>query len=165
MLCLLKKKIAHIICITDSSSSSEWQSDWSSSDEVSEDTKEYNAKRKVLSKTNKETVEKAGPSLSSNANISSDSGDEQSEKCPICLLPFSKQQIGIPSVCEHCFCLDCLLEWSKNINTCPVDRQSFTVIYVKEQLGGEVIYFINIFFQVQTFNKVQNFKYTLLMQE
>lgn len=127
--------VSYIDSSSSSSTSAEWQSDWTSD----EDTNEYHAKRKrkVLSVTKKEKVEKAGPSLSPNV-ISSDSGDEQSEKCPICLLPFSKQQIGTPSVCEHCFCLDCLLEWCKNINTCPVDRQSFTVIHVKSHLGGEV---------------------------
>lgn len=60
------------------------------------------------------------------------------EKCPICLLPFKRQELGTPASCEHCFCLECLLEWSKNINTCPVDRQTFTVINVREKLGGQV---------------------------
>jgi len=127
--------------VTDSSTTSEWQSDCSSSDELNEDCKKYNAKRKVLSKK-REEVGNPGPSSSSNADVhSSDSSDEQSEKCPICLLPFRKQQVGTPSACDHCFCLDCLLEWSKNINTCPVDRQSFTVIHVRDNLRGEVVLF------------------------
>ncbi|EFN60820.1 RING and PHD-finger domain-containing protein KIAA1542 [Camponotus floridanus] len=124
---------------SDSSTTTEWQSDWSSSDELNEDCKKYNAKCKVLSKK-REEVGNPGPSSSSNADVhSSDSSDEQSEKCPICLLPFRKQQVGTPSACDHCFCLDCLVEWSKNINTCPVDRQSFTVIHVRDNLRGEII--------------------------
>jgi len=127
---------------------SEWQSDWTSSDEMEEDTiKEYYNKSKVLSETNTEEANNPGPSLPSNTNANSDSSDEQSEKCPICLLPFNKQEIGTPSVCGHCFCLECLLEWSRNINTCPVDRQSFTVIHVRNHIGGKVTYslFIVIF--------------------
>lgn len=126
--------------VTDSSSTSEWQSDWSSTDELNEDCKKHNAKHKVLSKIKREEAGKPGPSSSSNADVHSDSSDEYSEKCPICLLPFRKQQVGTPSVCDHCFCLECLLEWSKNINTCPVDRQSFTVIHVRDNLGGKVIH-------------------------
>lgn len=135
--------------ITDSSStSSEWQSNWTSSeDESNEDTKKYNAKRKVLSKTKSENVEKPVSSSSINANANSDS-DDQSEKCPICLLPFRKQQVGSPSVCDHSFCLECLVEWSKNINTCPVDRIHFTTIDVREHFDGKVIrsFFTLIFF-------------------
>jgi len=120
-----------------SSTSTEWQSDWTSSDD--EDTKKYNIKRKVLSKTKNENAAKPGSSSSATANVNSESSDDQSEKCPICLLPFRSQQVGIPSVCDHCFCLECLLEWSKNINTCPVDRILFTTIVVKDHFDGKVI--------------------------
>jgi len=135
-------RMSNVLHVTDSSSSLlEWQSDWTSSDEVNEDTvNEYYNKNKALSETNTEKANNPGPSSPSHANVDSDSSDEQSEKCPICLLPFNKQEIGTPSVCDHCFCLECLLEWSRNINTCPVDRQSFTVIHVRNQIGGEVMY-------------------------
>jgi hypothetical protein len=43
----------------------------------------------------------------------SDSSDGQSEKCPICLLTFTMQEIGTPEACDHSFCVDCLQEWSK----------------------------------------------------
>lgn len=76
-----------------------------------------------------------GNESTSGAGFESDNSDGQSEKCPICLLPFRKQEIATPSSCEHCFCLECILEWSKNINTCPVDRQTFTVINVKSHTG------------------------------
>lgn len=108
----------------------------------------YNPKRKVLSKTKKKKTDKSAPSPA-NVDIDTDNSDGQLEKCPICLLPFRKQQVGTPSACEHCFCLECLLEWSKNINTCPVDRQVFTIIHVRNHLGGKVICvcaFIYIFF-------------------
>lgn len=129
--------------ITDSSSetSSEWQSDWSSSDELEKNIKTYNTKRRILSKTKKKEANEPTPtSPSCDANVDSDNSDEQLEKCPICLLPFRKQQVATPSSCEHCFCLECLLEWSKNINTCPVDRQIFTVIHIRNHLGGKVMY-------------------------
>ena len=126
--------------ITDSSTS-EWESDWTSSDESNGNTYKCIAKRKVLCKSKSENVNKPGSSSLTNANANSDSSDDQSEKCPICLLPFRKQQIGIPSECDHCFCLECLLEWSKNINTCPVDRISFTTIVVRSHFDGEVIFF------------------------
>lgn len=122
-----------------SSSTSIWQSDWSSSDETDTEKKYVRRKKDLVVKIRKDT-DNPGPSSPSNANVSSDNNDEQSEKCPICLLPFNKQQVGTPSVCGHCFCLECLLEWSKNINTCPVDRQSFTVIHVRDELGGKVMY-------------------------
>lgn len=117
--------------VTDSSTSSEWQSDWNSSSELSDNN--YN-------KAETKELDKPGPSspASINTNSNSDS-DEQSEKCPICLLPFKKQEVGTPSSCEHSFCLDCLMEWSKNINTCPVDRQPFTLIHVKNHIKGKVI--------------------------
>ncbi|XP_014483609.1 PREDICTED: uncharacterized protein LOC106749063 [Dinoponera quadriceps] len=122
-----------------SDTSSEWQNDWTSSDELNKNVK-YNSKRKILSKTKKKKTESAP----SPVVIDSDNSDGQLEKCPICLLPFRKQQVGTPSSCVHCFCLECLLEWSKNINTCPVDRQVFTIINVKNHLGGKVIKHIPI---------------------
>lgn len=72
-------------------------------------------------------------------NIDSDSSDGQSEKCPICLMSFKKQEIGTPESCDHTFCLDCILEWSKNVNTCPVDRQEYRLILVREHLKGKVV--------------------------
>lgn len=94
-----------------------------------------------MSKIKNEDANKPGSSSSTNANANSDSSDDQSEKCPICLLPFRKQQVGSPSACDHCFCLECLLEWSKNINTCPVDRILFTTIVVRDHFDGKVIWY------------------------
>ena len=107
----------------------ESQSDCSSS----ELEKRSHVRRKLLGKSRS----KKPPKIVSETD--SDSNDEQLERCPICLLPFRKQQLGTPSSCEHCFCLECLIEWSKNINTCPVDRQIFAVIHVRDKLGGQII--------------------------
>ena len=43
----------------------------------------------------------------------SSSGDEDSPQCPICLARLKSQDVGTPDTCDHTFCLDCLLEWSK----------------------------------------------------
>ncbi|XP_017883557.1 serine/arginine repetitive matrix protein 2-like isoform X2 [Ceratina calcarata] len=113
-----------------SSQTSESQSDWSSSSEVE---KQSPVRRKILGKSRT----KKPPKIVSETDT--DSSDEEVEKCPICLLPFRRQELGTPSSCEHCFCLDCLIEWSKNINTCPVDRQTYTVIHVRDKLGGQIV--------------------------
>ena len=114
----------------DSSEISEWQSDWSSSSELE---KKSSVRRKVLGKP------KAKKPAKIVSDTDTDNNDDQVEKCPICLLPFKRQELGSPSSCEHCFCLECLIEWSKNINTCPVDRQTFTIINVRDKLGGQII--------------------------
>ncbi|KAM9376337.1 uncharacterized protein phrf1 [Pholidichthys leucotaenia] len=66
------------------------------------------------------------------------SSDEDREKCPICLNSFSNQPVATPQNCEHYFCLDCILEWAKNANSCPVDRISFNSIYLRKCYGGKV---------------------------
>lgn len=70
------------------------------------------------------------------SGFSSDSSDGNSEKCSICLIRFKQQEVGTPSNCEHTFCLDCITEWSKNVNTCPVDRIKFDNIIVRVHMGG-----------------------------
>lgn len=66
-------------------------------------------------------------------NYESDSSTDSSsgESCPICLLSFtSDQEIGKPAVCDHKFCFPCIQEWSKVVQTCPIDRKSFQDIRV-----------------------------------
>lgn len=99
--------------------SSQWETDFSDI--------ENNAKSQSTPKTMPEN------------NIDSDSSDGQSEKCPICLVSFKKQEVGTPESCDHVFCLDCIMEWSKNVNTCPVDRQEYRLVLVREHLNGKVI--------------------------
>ncbi|XP_066108566.1 PHD and RING finger domain-containing protein 1 isoform X3 [Saccopteryx bilineata] len=65
--------------------------------------------------------------------------DEDSESCPICLNVFRDQVVGTPGTCAHHFCLDCIVEWSKNANSCPVDRTIFKCICIRAQFGGKVL--------------------------
>nr|XP_056706865.1 PHD and RING finger domain-containing protein 1 [Euleptes europaea] len=67
------------------------------------------------------------------------SSDEDAENCPICLNTFRDQAVGTPENCAHYFCLDCIVEWSKNANSCPVDRILFKSICVRVRFGGEVL--------------------------
>lgn len=118
----------------ESETSTEWESDWMSDhiDDSDDDTiSEKSMKNIKQRKMNKAAVKPL-------QNSDTDESDGQTEKCPICLLSFRSQEIGTPSSCEHCFCLLCIIEWSKNVNTCPVDRQTFTSIDVRSHLGGEV---------------------------
>ncbi|KAJ8716394.1 hypothetical protein PYW07_003021 [Mythimna separata] len=73
------------------------------------------------------------------SGFASDSSEGNSEKCSICLLRFTDQEVGTPQSCEHIFCLDCITEWSKNVNTCPVDRMTFDFIVVRACAGGRVL--------------------------
>ncbi|KAM8752180.1 uncharacterized protein phrf1 isoform 2-T3 [Acanthopagrus schlegelii] len=66
------------------------------------------------------------------------SSDEDADKCPICLNSFNSQPVATPESCEHYFCLDCILEWAKNANSCPVDRIAFNSIYLRKCFGGKV---------------------------
>ncbi|XP_063800861.1 PHD and RING finger domain-containing protein 1 [Pseudophryne corroboree] len=67
------------------------------------------------------------------------SSDEERENCPICLNGFRDQVVGTPENCNHYFCLDCIVEWSKNANSCPVDRITFSCIHIRAHYGGEII--------------------------
>lgn len=71
--------------------------------------------------------------------VQSDMSDGQSEKCPICLNKFQGQAMGTPESCDHIFCLECIQEWAKNVNTCPVDRQVFHLILVRKEREGDII--------------------------
>lgn len=73
------------------------------------------------------------------SGFASDSSEGNSDKCSICLLRFTNQEVGTPQSCEHIFCLDCITEWSKNVNTCPVDRMTFDFIVVRTCAGGRVL--------------------------
>uniref|UniRef100_A0A1B6E1Q4 PHD and RING finger domain-containing protein 1 n=1 Tax=Clastoptera arizonana TaxID=38151 RepID=A0A1B6E1Q4_9HEMI len=69
----------------------------------------------------------------------SSSEDTQSDKCPICLLKFESQKLGTPELCDHTFCSECLQEWAKRNPSCPIDRQPFSLILVRQHVDGEVI--------------------------
>lgn len=82
-------------------------------------------------------------------STSSDSGDDQAEKCPICLKTFKNQEVGSPESCDHSFCIDCIQEWAKNMNTCPVDRQPFNLILVRKNYNGKFLREIHVETPVQ----------------
>ncbi|XP_064921122.1 PHD and RING finger domain-containing protein 1 isoform X5 [Columba livia] len=67
------------------------------------------------------------------------SSDEDGETCPICLNTFTDQPVGTPENCSHFFCLDCIVEWSKNANSCPVDRICFNYIIIRAHFGGKIL--------------------------
>lgn len=77
-----------------------------------------------------------GPAAS---NIAEAGSDEEGENCPICLNLFKGQLVGTPENCAHFFCIDCIVEWSKNANSCPVDRIVFNHICVRSHYGGTVV--------------------------
>ncbi|CAL1606386.1 unnamed protein product [Knipowitschia caucasica] len=60
------------------------------------------------------------------------------EKCYICLGPFEEQSVGSLEKCQHQFCLECIVQWSKTSNTCPVDRTDFTEIQQRRRIGGAI---------------------------
>ncbi|NWT58723.1 PHRF1 protein, partial [Erythrocercus mccallii] len=87
------------------------------------------------------TVEGMTDSLKSEPHLNgvSISSDEDGENCPICLNTFRDQAVGTPENCSHYFCLDCIVEWSKNANSCPVDRILFNYINIRAHFGGKIL--------------------------
>ncbi|XP_051476481.1 PHD and RING finger domain-containing protein 1 [Apus apus] len=77
--------------------------------------------------------------LEPQVNEASISSDEDGENCPICLNAFRDQAVGTPENCSHYFCLDCIVEWSKNANSCPVDRILFKYISIRVHFGGKIL--------------------------
>ncbi|NWV06864.1 PHRF1 protein, partial [Ptilonorhynchus violaceus] len=77
--------------------------------------------------------------LEPHLNGASISSDEDGENCPICLNTFRDQAVGTPENCSHYFCLDCIVEWSKNANSCPVDRILFNYISIRARFGGKIL--------------------------
>lgn len=76
---------------------------------------------------------------------SDSSSNDLLEKCPICLLTFRQQEIGSPSTCEHIFCANCIEAWSRNVQTCPIDRIEFQRIIVRESFENRnVVREINV---------------------
>jgi hypothetical protein len=66
------------------------------------------------------------------------SSDGDSLMCPVCLKPFTTQKTGTPDTCNHTFCATSLEEWTKIKNTCPVDRQKFNFILVRNRPLGKI---------------------------
>ncbi|MES1905037.1 MAG: hypothetical protein MHPSP_001537, partial [Paramarteilia canceri] len=62
--------------------------------------------------------------------------NDQDEDCPICLNPIFQR--CKPSHCFHYFCLNCLIEWVKLKNTCPVCVRPFLSVCVVDLDQTEV---------------------------
>ncbi|XP_030057148.1 PHD and RING finger domain-containing protein 1 [Microcaecilia unicolor] len=86
-----------------------------------------------------DTVQHLESADSKSAKCTPSSSDEDAENCPICLNVFRDQVVGTPENCAHYFCLDCILEWSKNASSCPVDRITFSCVCIRAHFGGEIL--------------------------
>ncbi|XP_074086819.1 PHD and RING finger domain-containing protein 1 isoform X2 [Macrotis lagotis] len=106
-------------------------SDWDSSEDDSVDEEETGASLEATAEPSKGKSD-----LPTQGSLSS---DEETESCPICLNVFRGQAVGTPENCTHYFCLDCIVEWSKNANSCPVDRILFKYICIRTKFGGKVL--------------------------
>ncbi|CAL4133276.1 unnamed protein product, partial [Meganyctiphanes norvegica] len=73
----------------------------------------------------------------SDGDSDSSDGAPSTATCAICLGKM-RGEVGSPNVCEHTFCLECILEWSNNNATCPQDRKAFNLILVRHHLGGPI---------------------------
>lgn len=76
---------------------------------------------------------------SSSSDEDHNDNDENHNMCPICLGEFTDQMVGIPENCVHMFCIECIQEWTKNVNNCPVDRKKFNSISIMLTKDGPVI--------------------------
>ncbi|XP_051915977.1 PHD and RING finger domain-containing protein 1 isoform X2 [Hippocampus zosterae] len=110
------------------------------SESSDEDDSDDNDEDDDLDGEDKEEDAKAGDGVLGEPStaISTMSSDEDADTCPICLNTFSNQPVATPENCEHYFCVDCILAWSKNANSCPVDRITFNSIYLRKSYGGKV---------------------------
>ncbi|NWS98489.1 PHRF1 protein, partial [Mionectes macconnelli] len=112
-----------------------------SEDEELEDCEDDDDEEEEEEDETEATVEGMTDSLKSepHLNEASISSDEDGENCPICLNTFRDQAVGTPENCSHYFCLDCIVEWSKNANSCPVDRILFKYISIRARFGGKIL--------------------------
>ncbi|XP_022256711.1 uncharacterized protein LOC106472430 [Limulus polyphemus] len=119
-------------------SESENDSDDEEDEESEEDDFEEENECENAHETEVSMAETSASRVLNEIETDSDESDGQSEMCPVCLNKFRGQEIGTPESCDHSFCLECLLEWSRNVNTCPIDRQRFSLIFVRLEFGGKI---------------------------
>jgi PHD and RING finger domain-containing protein 1 len=128
-----------------SSAESSWNPDWERSQETAGRSEEvYTSARQPGAAPTAEVGEEALASSSSEAVLPGAYGSDSSsnrgpDKCPVCFVALAGQDVGTPDTCDHIFCAGCLEEWSNNANTCPLDRQVFNVILVRNSPEGEII--------------------------
>uniref|UniRef100_A0A1A8S1Q4 PHD and ring finger domains 1 n=1 Tax=Nothobranchius rachovii TaxID=451742 RepID=A0A1A8S1Q4_9TELE len=139
-----KGKRAALWTISDDSDDQEEESEEGESDSGDEEEDDVNRDENEEGEddADEEEEEDAEPENGAFGGTSADvegmSSDEDSERCPICLNSFNSQPVATPENCEHYFCFDCILEWAKNANSCPVDRIAFNNIYLRKCHGGRV---------------------------
>uniref|UniRef100_A0A1A8HSM6 PHD and ring finger domains 1 n=1 Tax=Nothobranchius kuhntae TaxID=321403 RepID=A0A1A8HSM6_NOTKU len=139
-----KGKRAALWTISDDSDDQEEESEEGESDSGDEEEDDVNQDENEEGEDDDEEEEEedAEPENGAFGGTSGDvegmSSDEDSERCPICLNSFNSQPVATPENCEHYFCFDCILEWAKNANSCPVDRIAFNNIYLRKCHGGRV---------------------------
>ncbi|XP_028306489.1 PHD and RING finger domain-containing protein 1 isoform X2 [Gouania willdenowi] len=139
-----KRKRAVVWAISDDSDESEEGSEEGESDSGEED--HINGEEEEEEDDDEEEEEEEGEDIRVEggapggpcAVFGEMSSDEDAEKCPICLNSFTSQPVATPENCEHYFCFDCILEWAKNSNSCPVDRSTFNNIYLRRCFGGKL---------------------------
>jgi len=119
----------------DDSEGEEDSDDWSTD---SDDSEESDDEDKVPSTSASPTKHKK--QLTARQLDADSSDNEDVERCPICLSRLNGQDIGSPEGCEHNFCLDCIVEWSKNVNTCPVDRRVFHLVMASKSHDRNHVY-------------------------
>ncbi|XP_051049314.1 PHD and RING finger domain-containing protein 1 isoform X4 [Phodopus roborovskii] len=94
------------------------------------------------SEDSEDGIEMATAALETQGKLKASSApnsDDDAESCPICLNVFRDQAVGTPETCAHYFCLDCIIEWSRNANSCPVDRTIFKCICIRAQFNGKIL--------------------------
>lgn len=57
--------------------------------------------------------------------------DEESQRCPICLNRPRRSDRAVPDCCRHVYCSACILRWAQMVQSCPVDRRPFSVIFLQ----------------------------------
>ncbi|XP_064480743.1 PHD and RING finger domain-containing protein 1-like isoform X2 [Ornithodoros turicata] len=131
--------------VEDDEGSGEDESESSEEDEEDEEESEWEEipQELLLEGRCQQSASPSKPNVTNGSTTVADSdsdsnlSDAQAERCPVCLNRFLGQEVGTPESCDHAFCLDCIQEWAKNMNTCPVDRSVFKLILVRK--GEKVI--------------------------
>ncbi|KAL1275297.1 hypothetical protein QQF64_034920 [Cirrhinus molitorella] len=57
--------------------------------------------------------------------------EEEAQRCPICLNRPRRTDRAVPDCCRHVYCSACILRWAQMVQSCPVDRRPFSVIYLQ----------------------------------
>ncbi len=57
------------------------------------------------------------------------------ESCPICCTEFSMGELGIQLRCKHIYHDECITEWFKDENNCPICKQPVMERMEEEKMG------------------------------